>query len=146
MADVPETEGAGFVISLDRDLFHTVDGCICLKGADFTQDSTRDKVLHILDGRLFDCVLSDMAPNATGHKLMDHEQIIDLQLKFAHFSTQVLKDGGTLVCKLWEGNRTRHLTTYLDTLFNDVKIFKPDASRSNSAELFVLARRFELPE
>lgn len=135
----------GHVISIDRDFFHPIDGCFCIRNADFTQETTRRKILNVLDGRKIDCMLSDMAPNATGHKLMDHEQIVDLQLQFVAFAMQVLRDKGVLLCKLWEGNRSRHFVSYLETVFDDVRIVKPDASRSNSAEMFVLARGYENP-
>lgn len=123
-----------------------MNGCLCIRNADFTQDTTKIKLHKLLEGRKLDVLLSDMAPNASGHKEMDHEQIVDLQMQFVEFAMHVLADNGTLLCKLWEGGRTRHFQTYLETQFDNVRIVKPDASRLNSAEIFVLARGFENPK
>ncbi|XP_067940354.1 ribosomal RNA large subunit methyltransferase E-like isoform X2 [Watersipora subatra] len=144
-AKLVNSDKRGFIVSIDRDFFHKVEGCVCIRNADFTQKTSRDKVIEVLGDKRIDCALSDMAPNATGHKLMDHEQIIDLQVKFVEFSELVLRHGGTLLCKILEGNRTKQFTTYLETLFDDVKKVKPDASRSNSAEIFVLGRGYKRP-
>lgn len=131
------------MLCLDRDYFHTVSGCLCIRNADFTQDLTRQKILNITSQQKFDVLLSDMAPNATGHKDMDHEQIVDLQTKFVEFASHVLVDNGTLLCKLWEGNRTKHFLNFVQSLFADVKVVKPMASRVNSAEMFVLAQIYK---
>lgn len=136
----------GSVISLDRDSFNPIDGCLCIRNADFTADRTKLHLTKILGKRKVDVLLSDMAPNASGHKEMDHEQIVQLNLQLIDFANVVLKENGSLVCKLWEGGRTRHFQNVLSTVFNDVKIVKPEASRTNSAEIFFLARGYENPK
>lgn len=103
------------------------------------------KITELLSGRKVDVLLSDMAPNATGHKALDHEQIIDLNLKLLDFASLVLKENGSLVCKIWEGDRTRHFQSVLQTVFNDTRILKPDASRANSAEKFFVAKGYNNP-
>lgn len=136
----------GFVISLDRDSFVPVDGCLCIRNADFTSDRTKLKLVKLLGDRKVDVLLSDMAPNATGHKELDHEKIVELNIQLVDFAKSVLRENGTLVCKLWEGGRSRHFQNILSTVFSDVKGVKPEASRDNSAELFFLARGYENPK
>lgn len=87
-----------------------------------------------------------MAPNASGIKEMDHIRIIELNTHLLEFAIHVLKEEGTLVCKIWEGGRSRHFMSMLETVFDDVKPVKPEASRGNSAELFFLARGYRNPK
>lgn len=139
----PET---GYVLSLDRDFFQPVEGCICVRNADFTSDITRHKLFQLLDKKKVDVLLSDMAPNASGHREMDHDNIIALNTELLEFSQRVLKDGGTLLCKIWEGGRTRHFISMVEAVFSNVKLVKPESSRSHSAEIFMLARGYENPK
>lgn len=141
-----DEEGTGFVLSLDRDHFQTVQGCLCVRHADFTQDNVRHKLKTILKDKPIDVLLSDMAPNASGIKEMDHIRIIELNTHLLDFAIHVLKEEGTLVCKIWEGGRSRHFMSMLETVFDDVKPVKPEASRGNSAELFFLARGYRNPK
>lgn len=145
LGKIGETD-AGFVISIDRDSFPPVEGCICLKGADINATKTHAKVAEILAGKKVDVLLSDMAPNATGHKEMDHERIIELNLELLNIATHVLKESGSLVCKIWEGSRTRHFQSVLQTVFEETRTIKPDASRANSAEKFIVALGYSNPK
>ena len=77
---------------------------------------------------------------------MDHHRIVELNTHLLDFAVHVLKEEGTLVCKLWSGDQTRHFITTLETVFDYVKIVKPDASRVNSAELFFLAKGYKNPK
>jgi len=138
-------ESTGSVLSIDRDFFYPIEACFCIRNADFSQKTTRNKILDILGDRKVEVMLSDMAPNATGHSEMDHEQIVDLVTHFVEFASDILVEQGTLLCKLWEGGRKRHFQSFLQTLFSDVKTIKPDSSRSNSAEIFMLARGYKNP-
>lgn len=106
----------------------------------------RKKIKQLLGNNPIDILLSDMAPNATGHGEMDHTRIIELNTHLLDFCVHVLKQNGTLVCKIWDGGRTRHFMNTLETVFKDVRIVKPDASRVNSAELFLLARDYTNPK
>ena len=141
-----DDKDTGFVLSLDRNFFQTVDGCLCVKHADFTQKHVKDKIIQLLQGKPVDVLLSDMAPNASGHAVMDHHRIVELNTHLLDFAVHVLKEEGTLVCKLWSGDQTRHFITTLETVFDYVKIVKPDASRVHSAELFLLAKGYKNPK
>lgn len=127
------------------DLQHIVpiSGATVLGNSDFTKKETTEKILKILGKNKVDIVMSDMAPNATGVKTMDHEVIIDLCVRTLIFSLTVLKTGGTFLCKLWQGSNQMALENLLKQGFDSVKYVKPPASRSDSAEGFYLARNFK---
>lgn len=98
--------------------------------------------MKILNGRPVDVVLSDMAPKASGQKYLDHECIVALCFSVLRFSQTVLKPGGSLLCKLWQGSEQQSLEVAMRKLFENVKVVKPNASRKDSAEIFLLCRNF----
>ena len=89
-----------------------------------------------------DVVLSDMAANATGHRKTDHLRIMALAEAAAHFAREVLAGGGSFLCKVLQGGTEADLLSELKRDFASVKHVKPPASRTNSAELYLLARGF----
>ena len=89
-----------------------------------------------------DVVLSDMAANATGHRQTDHLRIMALAEAAADFARQVLAPGGAFLCKVLQGGTEAALLAELKRDFSSVKHVKPAASRSDSAELYLLAQGF----
>jgi len=89
-----------------------------------------------------DVVLSDMAANATGHRATDHLKIMALIEAAAEFASEVLKPGGSFLAKVIQGGTEGALLAGLKREFATVKHVKPAASRSDSAELYVLATGF----
>lgn len=133
----------GAVIGIDLLRIQPIDGVILMSGKDFSSVDSHTELMQILDGRLVDVILSDMAPNATGVKTLDHEKIVDLCLTVLKFSLEVLSPGGTVLCKLWQGRKLEMLRSVFEKAFDSVKVIKPQASRSDSAELFILGRKFK---
>ncbi|XP_041363864.1 rRNA methyltransferase 2, mitochondrial-like [Gigantopelta aegis] len=132
----------GVVISIDLDYIAPLVGANILDKSDFTHENTQNEVLHILDGRKADIVLSDMAPKASGVKFMDHDLIIGLCFSVLKFSVGVLKEGGIVLCKLWQGSDQTKLEGVMENMFNKTRVIKPPASRSQSAEVFLLGQGF----
>ena len=89
-----------------------------------------------------DIVLSDMAAQGTGHTRTDHLRIMGLAEAAAEFACEVLSPGGAFVCKVLQGGTERELLDRLKRAFAVVKHVKPPASRSESAELYVVATGF----
>src|SRR5262249_30157168 len=89
-----------------------------------------------------DVVLSDMAANTTGHRRTDHLKIVALVEAAAEFACEVLKPGGSFLAKVIQGGTENALLASLKRDFTSVKHVKPAASRSDSAELYVLATGF----
>jgi 23S rRNA (uridine2552-2'-O)-methyltransferase len=92
----------------------------------------------MLDGPA-DVVLSDMAANATGHRATDHLKIMALAEAALDFAREVLAPGGVFVAKVLQGGTEHQLLAGLKRDFRVVRHVKPAASRSDSAELYLLA-------
>jgi 23S rRNA (uridine2552-2'-O)-methyltransferase len=108
---------------------------------DFLDPAAPDKLKAMLGG-LADVVLSDMAANATGHRKTDHIKIVALVEAAAEFAREVLSPGGTFLAKVLQGGTEADLLAPLKRDFTSVKHIKPPASRSDSAELYLLATGF----
>ncbi len=108
---------------------------------DFLDHTAPQRLKDLLGGRA-DLVLSDMAANATGHRQTDHLRIMALAEAAAHFAQEVLAPGGSFLCKVLQGGTEAALLAELKRDFASVKHVKPPASRSDSAELYLLARGF----
>jgi 23S rRNA (uridine2552-2'-O)-methyltransferase len=109
---------------------------------DFLAADAETKVLAALGGPV-DLVLSDMAPPATGHKQTDHLRIMALCEAAADFATRVLAPGGAFVCKVWQGGTESGLLGGLKRRFAQVRHAKPEASRKESAETYLVATGFK---
>jgi len=105
-----------------------------------------DRAIRDMLGGAVDIVLSDMAPPATGHKQTDHLRIMALCDAAADFALKVLAPGGAFVCKTWQGGASGELVTALKRRFGVVRHAKPDASRKDSAETFLVASGLKAPE
>jgi 23S rRNA (uridine2552-2'-O)-methyltransferase len=83
-----------------------------------------------------------MAANTTGHRKTDHLKIMALVEAAAEFAREVLSPGGAFLAKVIQGGTENELLGSLKRDFASVKHVKPPASRSDSAELYVLATGF----
>lgn len=122
--------------------------CVCLQGAtimsniDFSSIEAHDKVLAALNGMQVDLVLSDMAPSATGIKEIDKDRIIALCYMALRFAALVSKKDANLLFKVWDGKDVPMLEMDMARFYNSIKIIKPNASRSESSEKYLLAKGF----
>ncbi|RMD61325.1 MAG: RlmE family RNA methyltransferase, partial [Alphaproteobacteria bacterium] len=130
----------GRVVAVDIAEMADVPGAVVLRG-DVCEPATLDQVRTALDGPA-DVVLSDMAAPATGHAATDHLRIVALVEIAAEFAEQVLAPGGAFVAKVLLGGTESHLLARLKRSFTRVRHVKPPASRSDSAEMYVVATGF----
>lgn len=131
---------SGRVIALDILDFKPMTGVEFLK-LDFLDASAPDRLKEMLGGKA-DVVLSDMAANTTGHRQTDHLRIMALAEAAALFAREVLNKGGAFLCKVLQGGTETALLAELKRDFEIVKHVKPPASRTDSAELYLLAKGF----
>src|ERR1700683_2261535 len=131
---------SGRVVALDVLEMKPIAGVDFLH-LDFLDDDAPARLKGILDGKA-DVVLSDMASNATGHRPTDHLRIMALAEAAVEFAREVLAQGGAFLCKVLQGGTEATLLAVLKRDFATVKHVKPPASRSDSAELYLLARGF----
>jgi 23S rRNA (uridine2552-2'-O)-methyltransferase len=130
----------GRVVAVDLLPMDPVPGAAIIRG-DFQDEAVEAAALAALGGGT-DLVLSDMAPNTTGHGATDHLRIMALAELALHAALTALSPGGGFVAKVFQGGGER---AFLDTLrrnFRAVRHAKPPASRKNSSELYVVATGF----
>lgn len=132
----------GQVVAIDYLDFDPIPGVTALK-LDFTAENAEAELKALLRDGGADVVLSDMAAPTVGHTRTDHLRIMGLAEAAAHFAVEVLSPGGTFLCKVFQGGAERELLDMLKRSFAIVRHIKPPASRSDSAELYVLATGFK---
>jgi 23S rRNA (uridine2552-2'-O)-methyltransferase len=132
--------GAAIVIGIDLLPIIPVTGAQFIEG-DFTGEGM-DARLKILLGGPADLVLSDMAPNTTGHVATDHIRIMALADMALAFACEILVPGGAFVAKLFQGGAERDMLNTLKLRFRTVRHAKPPASRKDSKEMYVVATGF----
>ena len=94
----------------------------------------------------FDLVLSDVAPNTTGHQSTDHLRISQLIYEVIDRLEIILKNKGSFIFKIWKGEEEKEIIKMLKKIFDKVEYFKPKSSRQESSEIFIISRGFRLHE
>ena len=138
---VKSVEGRGRVVALDINPMAALAGVTVLH-MDFLDEKAPERLIEALGGARADVVLSDMAAPATGHTRTDHLRIMGLVEAAGNFACEILNPGGAFLAKVLRGGTERALLDRLKRDFATVKHVKPPASRSDSAELYVLAMGF----
>jgi 23S rRNA (uridine2552-2'-O)-methyltransferase len=138
---VRSRDDKGQVVAIDLLPMEPVTGVTFLQ-LDFMDDSAPSRLQGLLrDGRA-DIVLSDMAAQGTGHTRTDHLRVMALAEAAIEFACDILEPGGAFLCKVFQGGTEHELLATLKRAFASVKHVKPPASRTGSAELYVLATGF----
>ena len=114
---------------------------------DFMDNDAPDRLKAMIkqynpDG-LADAVLSDMAPNTTGHKQTDHLRIMAVVEAAYYFAKEVLKPNGIFVAKVFQGGAQNTLLAEMKRDFKTIKHIKPPASRKESSEQYLVAIGFK---
>ncbi|MGB4865597.1 MAG: RlmE family RNA methyltransferase, partial [Hyphomicrobium sp.] len=138
---VKSLEGKGQVIAIDYLGVEPIPGVDILE-LDFTDASAEPLLKSKLRDGSADVVMSDMAAPTVGHTGTDHLRIMGLAEQAAAFAIDVLAPGGAFLCKVFQGGTEKDLLAMLKKNFAVVRHVKPPASRSDSAELYVLATGF----
>jgi 23S rRNA (uridine2552-2'-O)-methyltransferase len=121
-----------------------VPGATVLQG-DFQEPEAEERTIDAMGGRA-DLVLSDMAPNTTGHAATDHLRIMALAEAALAFAIDVLTEGGGFVAKVFQGGAEKAMLERLKRHFSTVRHAKPPASRKESSELYVVASGFRVTQ
>jgi len=137
---VQAAEGRGKVVAIDLLDIQPIVGVNFLH-LDFLDPSAPEKLTTLI-GEGADVVLSDMAANATGHKKTDQLKIMALVEAGAEFAASVLRPGGSFLSKVLQGGTDAALLAQLKRDFTTVRHVKPQASRADSSELYLLATGF----
>jgi 23S rRNA (uridine2552-2'-O)-methyltransferase len=133
-------DGKARVVAIDLLPMDPIAG-VSFAQLDFLDPEAPGRLREMLGGPA-DVVLSDMAANATGHRRTDHLKIMALAEAAAEFARAILKPGGAFLAKVLQGGTEATLLADLKRDFATVRHVKPAASRTDSAELYVLATGF----
>jgi 23S rRNA (uridine2552-2'-O)-methyltransferase len=138
--------GQNRVFGIDLLEIDPVLGAFFIKG-DFLEEETVKKVLNLIEEKTgrqrCDVLLSDMAANTTGDKRLDHMRIVNLLEEALFFGQKTLNIDGCFVGKLFQGAGSDEILKILRANFKTVKYFKPDSSRKDSSEVYLVALGFK---
>ena len=133
----------GRVIAVDLLPMEPIPGVEFLQG-DFTTPETLAALRELVGATRVDLVLSDMAPNMSGQRAVDQPRTIALLEETLLFATEVLRPGGDLLAKAFQGEGIDVFVRELKSRFQTVKTIKPKASRPESREIYLLARNLRV--
>lgn len=135
----------GRVIASDILPMDSIAGVDFVEG-DFTEDAVLSEILELLEGQQADLVISDMAPNMSGMRAVDQPKamyLIELALELA---CRILKPDGVFVAKVFHGEGFDDFLRDTKRRFQQVVTRKPDASRSRSREVYLVARGLKVSD
>ena len=136
--------GEGQIIAVDLLAMKAIEKVNFIRG-DFTNDSVVEQIITALDDRPPDLVLSDMAPNLSGIASTDQARVAALQQAVMAFCRRALRPGGALLTKLFAGESAAATQKQFGACFARVQTVKPQASRAQSKEIYLLARGYTGP-
>lgn len=119
-----------------------MEGAQFIQG-DFTELAVVEQIKEALKSKKADVILSDMAPNTTGVKSLDHLKIMALVESVLQLALTVLAKNGSMVIKVFQGGTTNTVLQQIKQKFKVVKHYKPPASRTKSTEMYLIAMGFK---
>jgi 23S rRNA (uridine2552-2'-O)-methyltransferase len=144
---VVQKVGEGNVVAIDILEMSSIVGVNFMQ-LDFLAENSLEKIIEQLKNIKFnksgecDIVLSDMASNTTGDHNTDHLRIIDLLETALQLAKKILRENGCFVGKIFQGGSSDIILQNLRKNFQSVKYFKPDSSRKDSSECYIIAKGF----
>ena len=140
----------GTVVGVDRQSIDDLEdpaATVAFVRGDITEDETHDEIRETVaevtgDGsdHPVDVVLSDMAPNMSGEYELDHARSVYLARQAFEVATDLLRAGGDLAVKVFDGRDLADLEADIDEEFEYVRQVRPDASRDSSSELYLVGK------
>ncbi|MDE2391364.1 MAG: RlmE family RNA methyltransferase, partial [Rhodospirillales bacterium] len=139
-SQVALAQGASKVVGIDLLEILPVPGAEFIQG-DFLEEGMEARLMAMLGGKA-ELVMSDMAPNTSGHVATDHLRIMALAETALAFACDILAPEGAFVAKLFQGGAEKGMLDILKARFRQVRHAKPPASRKESKEMYVIATGF----
>ena len=90
----------------------------------------------------YDLILSDIAPNTTGHKSTDHLKISSFIQEIIFILEHIALPNSSFVFKIWKGSEEKNILNQLKKQYKKVSYYKPKSSRKESSEIFIVAENF----
>jgi 23S rRNA (uridine2552-2'-O)-methyltransferase len=129
----------GKIVGVDLEAIEPVPGTVTFR-ADITQESTVELIKSALEGDA-DVVISDAAPNLTGAWDMDHAVSIDLARSSLRMAKVLLRPRGNFLVKVFQGDMFVDFLNEVRKEFTSVQAHSPLASRKESAETYIVAKK-----
>ena len=139
---VKKIGGKGRMIALDILPMEPIDGVSIIEG-DFREEAVFEQLMSVMGESRADLVISDMAPNISGMESVDMPRAYYLAELALDLARQVLKPGGGLLVKLFQGEGFEAYNRDLKADFFFFFMRKPEASRPRSREIYALATGFK---
>ena len=136
-----KNKGSGEIVGMDLLPTEPIKGAVLIE-QDFTSADAPEKIKSLLHGPA-DVVMSDMAANTTGHQHIDHLRTLNLVEAAYEFAKEILAPGGIFIAKVFQGGTEQNLLADMKKNFAKVSHYKPDASRKDSVENYVVAQGFK---
>lgn len=133
---------AGRVLALDILPMTAIPGVEFVEG-DLTEQPVLDLLMQRLQGKQVDLVISDMAPNMSGVASVDQARSMGLAELALEFADKTLKPGGSLLVKTFQGGGFNEFHAQMRRRFAKLLTRKPQASRSESREIYLLGKGFK---
>lgn len=108
---------------------------------DIFDDDIFEKIDSFFNGKKINLILSDMSPNSTGNKKVDHLRIVSLIEKVLDLSNYFLSKNGFLIAKIFQGGAQGDLIKKMNQTLSSIRYFKPKASRAESPETYLVAQK-----
>lgn len=136
------TKGKGLVVGADlkpMGLKTSYPNFFFMQGDIFKEET----ISFLAEKGPYDTILSDAAPSTTGNRTIDTGRSFSLVEQIIGLSKPLLKVGGSIVLKIFQGGDEKELIDYMKTMFGTVKIFKPKAVRKESFETYFIGMEFK---
>ncbi len=131
----------GRVVSVDLLNMEPIHSVRIVRG-DIMADGAIEKVRSEFEGRQADLMMSDMAPNTTGIASVDHDRSVLLVEAVLQLVPLFLRPGGGLILKVFQGKDFKIFKEKTFSLFENGRVFKPEASRSRSVEVYLIGIQY----
>ena len=128
----------GTILSIDLKEIIEIENIFKIKG-DFTELESQNKIKKYFNDKV-DVILSDMAVNTSGNKYLDSNSTGELCISAIKFSRNMLKSKGIFVSKLFMGSSFNDIMKEAKATFKEIRIYKPQASRKESKENFIICK------
>ena len=127
------------ILGIDKLPIEPIQGTFFFKG-DIYDDEVLKYIKTFFKSKI-DLLVSDMSPNVTGNKMIDHLRIISLVERVMELTDEILENDGFIVLKIFQGGMQGELKDKMKSSLTKIKSFKPKASRKESPELYIIAKK-----
>ena len=130
----------GKILGIDKKKIEEIRGVKFIKG-DFLDEKSKKIIIEYFNSSI-DVILSDMAVNSSGHRFTDQANAEKVYYLAKEFALKYLKKNGSFVCKFFRNSLEKTILQNIKQKFNLVKIYKPNSSRKDSKEIYLIAIGF----